>query len=134
MKRLLSALLLALLLSACGPMYETRYTFVPPKGSSGQACILQCENNRMQCEQLAEMRFQNCEDRADREYRDCEHEQVFGYDKKGRWTCVDNCYCWRDSCERDTDRCDALYRTCYQTCGGKVKAQTVCVANCDQQK
>lgn len=29
--------------------------------------------------------------------------------------------------------CDSVYRQCYQTCGGQVLANTVCVAFCDQK-
>ena len=134
MKRYLLLSLLAVILFGCSPVYQTNYTYTPPKSSSGHTCILQCENNKLHCEQLEELRYQNCENKAESEYRDCEHDKVYGYDKKGRWSCVEDCYCWRSSCERNAERCDAQYRICYQTCGGKVKAHTVCVANCEQEK
>jgi len=34
--------LLAALLAACGPIYETRYDFIPPNSSQGMMCVQNC--------------------------------------------------------------------------------------------
>lgn len=122
-----SGLVGLLFLVGCGPMYQTEYIYTPPESSSGSACIFQCENSKQQCQQIQSMRSEDCERRAEYEYQRCE-DRI--YDRKGRdakWY-----ECTRESCTEDTERCEASYRSCYQSCGGRVEAQTRCVSNCDQ--
>lgn len=121
-------LALALLtLIGCGPIYDTQYQFTPPDDGNGRACIYQCENGREQCTELEELREESCENRAESEYQRCADNI---YRRKGRDPKWNECY--RESCSSDTERCENSYRSCYQSCGGKVRAETVCVANCDQ--
>lgn len=115
------------LLSGCGPIYDTQYTFIPPDDGNGRACVYQCENGKQQCEELEELKEESCEERAEAEYARCE-ERI--YRRKGRDPKWNECY--RESCSSDSERCETNYRSCYQSCGGKVNAETVCVANCDQ--
>lgn len=124
-------LFVSLIMSACGPVYQTDYTFTPPTTESGQMCVFQCDNSKLQCGQLEEMKYQNCLDRADREYYNCENNKRYGYNKNGEWVCQDNCYCFRSSCSVNEAICDDRYRMCYQTCGGKVQSRTYCVSNCE---
>jgi len=35
------------------------------------------------------------------------------------------------TCNRNCNYCEETYRTCYTSCGGKVSARRVCVADCD---
>ena len=114
-------------LTGCGPMYQTEYIYTPPKSQTGNACVFQCENSKQQCQQIQEMRSEDCERRAEYDYQRCE-DRI--YDREGRdakWY-----ECSRESCTADVERCEATYRSCYQSCGGKVEAQTRCVSNCDQ--
>ncbi len=106
-----------LMLAGCGPMYETQYSFVPPENESARACIFQCENGKLQCHQLEEMKEENCENRADRDYYRCK-------DRGEK-------YCYRESCSVDYERCEGQYRSCYQACGGRVESRQVCVAFCN---
>ncbi|MFN8392204.1 MAG: hypothetical protein U0136_18070 [Bdellovibrionota bacterium] len=111
----------------CGPVYDTQYQFVPPENASGRSCIFQCENSRQQCRQLEDYRVEDCERHSDYEKDRCEEDL---YRRKGRdpkWY-----ECTGESCTADYDRCDETYRSCYQSCGGEVHAETRCVANCDK--
>jgi hypothetical protein len=122
-------LLLIVALMGCGPVYQTDYIFRPPEDYNGRNCILQCDNMKMQCEQSAEMSYQDCEHRNAIEYDHCMRREKV-YNKKG--DCIENCYCSQDtwSCSRDFSRCDLNYRQCYRNCGGTVLEQNRCVSNC----
>ncbi|MDC0358915.1 hypothetical protein OAO01_08870 [Oligoflexia bacterium] len=132
LKAFTPGLFLSVLLVACSPVYRTDYAYIPPTSAQGKTCIFQCENTKIQCIQLEEMRYERCLDRADREYDRCERNKRYGYNKKGEWECQDNCYCFRSSCTLNESRCEERYRSCYQTCGGKVEGNTYCVSNCDK--
>lgn len=103
----------------CGPMYETQFFYTPPDSPQGQVCASQCEMNKINCEQLEDMRKENCEYRARQEYEDCLR---YRYDD----------YCYEESCSADYTRCERMYNSCYTACGGKVTSQQVCVAFCNQ--
>ncbi|MCB0317712.1 MAG: hypothetical protein KDD56_03080 [Bdellovibrionales bacterium] len=118
--------------ASCGPVYKTDYSFTAPTTQSGKTCVFQCENTKLQCVQLEEMRYERCLDRADREYDRCERNKRYKYKANGDVECVSNCYCYRSSCSINEDSCDERYRSCYQACGGKVKATTYCVSNCEK--
>ena len=111
----------------CGPMYETRYSFTPPKSANGRTCIFQCDNSRMQCRNFEEMHKSNCEMRGQLEEQRCENDIRYREGREPKWY-----ECSTSSCSADYDRCDEIYRGCYQMCGGEVRSETVCVANCDQ--
>ncbi len=117
----------ALALSSCGPIYDTVYDFTPPESNAGRACIYQCENSRGQCRQLEEYRADDCERRSDYEVERCEREIWRRKGREPKWY-----ECGGESCSANLDRCDEQYRSCYQSCGGRIRSETRCVANCDQ--
>ncbi len=116
---------LLLFVSGCGPIYDTRYYYTPPQDPGAQSCIFQCENMKMQCEQLEMMKVENCNQRARMDQDRC-RENIR---RQGREPKSDECN-YFSSCSPDNERCDAQYRICYQNCGGKVHAEEVCVFNC----
>ncbi|MCB0323833.1 MAG: hypothetical protein KDD69_09680 [Bdellovibrionales bacterium] len=125
--------LLVLLSTGCSPVYQTDYTFTPPESSEGRACVFQCENTKLQCQQLQQSRYDLCLQRAELAYQNCEARKIYRYDyDKGEAKCVENCFCYRESCSVDTTSCDAQHRACYQTCGGGVSSRTYCVSNCEE--
>ena len=125
--------LLSVSLIACGPVYHTDYTFDPPGSQSGRTCVLQCDNSKLLCDQLTESRYDSCLQRAELQYQSCESRKIYRIDyESGKTKCVENCYCYRESCSRDEETCDKQYRSCYQTCGGKVTSRTYCVSNCEE--
>ena len=122
-------LLMVSFLTACGPVYRTEYTFKPPRTATGRNCAFQCETSRGQCRQIEDLRVDRCEDNSRREVQDCEDRLRWDKNRDSKWY-----ECTGDSCTADYDRCDELYRSCYQSCGGNVTSQTVCVANCEKAR
>ncbi len=121
------ALLACLGYAGCGPAFETQYNFTPPPTSEGKTCAFQCDNSRLQCRQLEDYRAQDCQRQSEWDRRQCEEDI---YRRKGRepkWY-----ECGGSSCNTDYERCEGLYRSCYQSCGGRIDAQRVCVSGCDQ--
>ncbi|HMO01741.1 MAG TPA: hypothetical protein PKD37_02570 [Oligoflexia bacterium] len=114
------------LLSSCGPVFETKYTYIPPKSASGASCVANCSITQSQCEDMERMRYQTCEERAQMNYDSCVLSHRLTGEKE-KWY-----DCWRDSCSMDLEKCAERYRICYQSCGGRVLGETVCTANCDK--
>ncbi len=138
MSRLLSLCLgLLALLSACGPIYETQYSLIPPSSVEGRRCVGQCQQNRTICRQSCTISQQACVNdartRALYEYQAYVARQTA--EKKPVKKSVsdfEHSYgCSSNSCE---DRCEANYRDCFGgLCGGQITAQRVCTMFCDQQ-
>ena len=139
MLRLLTLCLAVMaLLSACGPVYETQYSLIPPASAEGRLCVNQCQQNRNFCRQNCGMMQQACvneaRSRALYEYqayvnrRNAEKQPI-----KKSVSDFDRSYsCGNSSCEA---RCEADYRDCFGgSCGGQVLAKTVCTAFCDEGK
>ncbi len=139
MLRLLTLCLAVMaLLSACGPVYETQYSLIPPASAEGRLCVNQCQQNRNFCRQNCGMMQQACvneaRSRALYEYqayvnrRNAEKQPI-----KKSVSDFDRSYsCGNSSCEA---RCEADYRDCFGgSCGGQVVAKTVCTAFCDEGK
>ncbi len=120
---------LLILLSACGPIYSTKYRFIPPQDVWSRQCITEClrindncytqaENRaakeRMQCEQAASIRYATCIATAKTE--------------AASKNCSQHSFCNQTA---DTSRCDSEYRHCYQNCGGIVEAYQVCEFGCN---
>ena len=139
MLRLLSLCLAVMaLLSACGPVYETQYSLVPPSSAEGRLCVNQCQQNRNYCRQNCGMSQQACvneaRSRALYEYQAYVNRQQA--EKKPIKKSVgdfDRSYsCGNSSCEA---RCESDYRDCFGgSCGGQVVAKRVCTAFCDQER
>ncbi|MBP9837783.1 MAG: hypothetical protein KBC84_03630 [Proteobacteria bacterium] len=116
---------LSTVLYSCGPIYDTQYQFIPPDSPQGRACIYQCENSKSQCHELERYRSDDCEYRAKLDQQRCEDDVWRRTGKAPKWY-----ECGAESCSPNSDRCDGDYRHCYEMCGGRVDARTVCVANC----
>jgi hypothetical protein len=98
----------------CGPVYDSDYSFTPPSTPEGSSCVNKCKNARASCEQDVDARLKDCERRTQRE---CE----------GRQDCYTPYYCGVP----DYEQCESQYRSCYQSCGGTVKSEEICVMGCD---
>lgn len=125
--RIFCATSLVVACAACGPVYDTTYSFRPPPTSTGRVCASQCETSRYQCLQLEEVRSRECQYRADRDRDYCERQIRIDKGRSPKWY-----ECGTESCSADEEHCESSYRNCYQACGGSVTADTRCVANCDK--
>jgi hypothetical protein len=99
--------------TSCGPIYDTKYSLTPPSTSEGKTCISQCDNARLQCEQMERLNETVCELRNSI----CEGKL--------------DCFGFSHFCLANYSRCDKHYVNCYQTCGGKVESKKVCVMGCN---
>lgn len=137
MTRLLTLCLgLLALLSACGPIYDTQYSLIPPASVEGRRCVGQCQQNRTICRQSCTISQQAClndaRTRALYEYQAYVSRQTAEKQPiKKSVSDFERTYgCGTNSCE---DRCEANYRDCFGgLCGGQVVAQKVCTAFCDE--
>lgn len=123
---LITLTLAVLLITGCGPVYNTTYRLTPPKSASGRSCILNCSTIQSQCEHLERIEADRCEDRSRWEQRECERDFERRGEKPKWYDCV------ADSCTPELERCEEQYRRCYESCGGEVHAETVCVSGCDK--
>lgn len=71
-------------LVSCGPVYETRYSFTPPRSAEGRSCAFQCQNGKLQCQQIEEMQEQRCNENARWEQRRCQRD-LENRGKKEHW-------------------------------------------------
>ncbi len=122
----IAAILLLLGLCSCGPIYETRHSFTPPKSAEGRNCTFQCQTVKMQCQQIEEMQEQRCNENARWQQRRCQQD-LENRGKKERWY-----DCGLETCTADSERCEETYRSCYQSCGGRVDSTSVCTYNCEK--
>ncbi len=134
-KKLLIISFLCGILCACGPIYHTDYSYSPPTSSSGKSCIAQCQQSQFLCQQLNDSRKQNCINTAKQDalYRYELYKSTQLSQKKPIEKTLDSFMILPYDCNISQD-CEAQYRTCFTTCGGKVFAKTRCVYNCDNQK
>lgn len=136
MKRLLSIGYLvaaALLLTACGPIYRTDYTYVPPKSSKGPMCIAQCEQSRNTCNQMCEMQKQTC--RAQGRQTALLEYQIYKNDQERSGRKVKKTIDDFDHSYYDCDHacgCQENFNICYTACGGQIQEHRVCTAFCDK--
>jgi hypothetical protein len=109
------------MLSACAPIYQTRYSYAPPSSPVGMACISNCSMAQNNCEQLGAIREEACKTRAEIAYQYCLKNNK------------DHFYCRREDCGNhyDSDHCVNQYNVCYQSCGGTITPTQVCVAFCN---
>jgi hypothetical protein len=124
-----------LVVTGCGPIYETQYRMIPPPDANGRMCATQCQQTQTYCRSNCQMIEQAClgneRERAHREYEHYVWERRSqGLALKRSPDSFYNAYtCSRDSCEAS---CADDYRQCYATCGGTVIPNRVCTAFCDQ--
>ncbi|WP_448206825.1 hypothetical protein [Azospirillum sp. sgz302134] len=134
LKQICALLFLLLLpLSACGPMYDTQYTMVPPRSAEGRMCVMSCQQGQNFCRQSCQMEQQSCRadarERAMMDYRAYVHTQTVERKPIKKSPSDFERSCSTSSCE---SRCESDHRQCYVDCGGQVIARQVCTFNCDK--
>ncbi len=114
MKRIL--ILGLLFITACSAVYETNYTFVPPKDSAGRECSNRCIVKKDKC-------YQACrQDHTTNKIIDDISNFITGSKKH------DSTSRKKTSCKSS---CDVDHRNCHSNCGGKVIENKECIAFCD---
>ena len=115
-------------LAACAPVYQTRYTLLPPATREGRACANGCLYMNTTC-------IGNCRQMK----LECNwaRQSALFYDGYGYRHHLGGTYgmntplngdCSAISC---IENCNAAVRACHINCGGTIQATSVCTANCD---
>lgn len=131
---LVFVMVLAAGVTACGPVYETSYSYTPPRSAEGRMCTSQCQQIQNLCLQNCRLEQQTCTSQARAEaasdYSAYVAERTAAKAPvKKRQSDFDYSYrCSSDSaCE---SRCGNDFRFCYSNCGGQITSQRVCTAFC----
>lgn len=122
------------LVSACGPIYKTTYTYDPPDAWSGRKCVNRClavqSRCKIACRRSNQACIANAQDEGAFRYRQYARKQRRAGKKivlgPGDFTDTQACH---ESCG-----CGTNYRECYLNCGGKVITHRRCVAFCPKPK
>jgi hypothetical protein len=127
-------LLITLVLAAgCSPLYKTTYEYLPLNSAAKESCASACNSSFTICTQNATAINQQCQTGAEISYQLCQASQLWGYDNKGNYVCLANCFCMRSFCaDPDFEPCNETHRSCYIGCGGSISALTECVRNCEK--
>ncbi|NWG45951.1 MAG: hypothetical protein HXY25_05310 [Alphaproteobacteria bacterium] len=128
--------LLALLtLLACGPIYDTQYSYAPPPTAEGRVCAMQCQQTEAYCARSCDLEAETC--RAEQRAEAAEAYERYVRDRSRAGKSIDRSLSDFDqsymcsssgSCR---SQCSASYRGCFSACGGAVSAERVCVAFCN---
>lgn len=130
---LLFALALCLLTPACGKSVPTAPKFELPGNPGGRMCINQCRVAKDYCRENCALEQRRCmtdvQTQAMKDYDYYAQEQFqmhlpldlrpSDFEKPEK--------CKPDSCY---DSCESPYRSCFETCGGKIVATTSCQFFC----
>ena len=131
LRNLCCLLLITSFITACGPMYTTTYSYVGPKDTKGQMCVMQCQQSKSLCQRLCSSESENCKSRAMGDAR-FKYEEYLSERRSQGKTAEKNMNSFYDSSECGrTCNCDDDYRSCFQLCGGQVIPQTTCTAFCN---
>ena len=63
----MAMMVLVLAVVGCGPIYETVYSYQPPRSGEGKMCAGQCQQTSRYCKQNCQMAEQTCKANAQRD-------------------------------------------------------------------
>jgi len=140
--RCLSQMAAGAYLSACvpwpheppQPVYETVSEYTPPPDPQGKLCLINCQTNQNQCEQIRQLQENQNRQMQYMQDRDCRQQRA-SYDRcissGGGWSCPEpHCPSYGTMTNSFNQNCQSQYDQCYQNCGGTVKSRHECVRNC----
>lgn len=117
-----------ILITACGPIYDTSYVLTPPKTSAGSDCVSECRYHESTCKRWVRDRYERCQEYNREESRDCSDRIRREKNRNPKWTECGNV----EACDSSESTCEAEYRDCFQSCGGKVEEVKRCIMNCEE--
>ncbi|AIL65850.1 hypothetical protein NOVO_07560 [Rickettsiales bacterium Ac37b] len=124
------------MLSACAPIYGTKYNYIPPEYPEGRTCVSMCLMQKGQCFNNCNNTEQMCISSAQIvEMAKIATENNKNSEKYGRYDYYHNYnrnYDYR--CDSNKTNCENFcyndYNLCYQNCGGMVIEDRYCTAFC----
>jgi hypothetical protein len=126
-------LMITTLISACGPVYQSHYTYAPPHAAMEKKCVAQCLQGKNSCLRLCDLKNQRCVERA--HYKGLERYTAYKQEqlRNGKAITKSVSYFEDRSVCRKACSCTISFNTCYSACGGQVKEHKKCVAFCDKK-
>jgi len=132
LKKFILFFLSLFLLSGCGPMYNSSYSFEQPKSFSGKQCSNTCLQNRTNCQMQCNTQNELCRTNARQAalptyvlYLANKEEQA-----KNPHKTVDD-FADYSNCNSSCG-CDETYNQCFSNCGGIITENRQCVAFCSK--
>jgi len=132
LRLLIVLVMLTSLLTACGPVYQSHYTYQAPTTRMDQKCAAQCMQGKSSCLQICDLKNLRCVQRVhqDAEYRYQQYRQT-QLSRGARVTKSLRQFEDRTEC-RKSCTCRVTFNTCYSACGGQVFEHKKCIAFCDE--
>ena len=133
---ILFLLFLLLSLSACGPIYNTSYSFSQPKSTSGKQCTNACLQNRSVCNMQCNAQNEQCRVNARKIALPTYLLYLVNQGKEeqprrhNRDRTIDD-FANYSNCSSICD-CESTYNQCFSGCGGIVTENRQCVVFCDK--
>lgn len=127
-------ILVGLLVQACGPQFETRYSYAPPPTDAGKLCATQCQTVKTYCRRTCAAEEGSCkaqqQSRAQYDYNQYVRKQQAAKREIER---SPNSFLSYGACSTGgcNENCDGDFRICYSTCGGQVQESVVCTSGCE---
>lgn len=127
-------LILFAFITGCGPITDTSYEIVQPKGKNAQMCADNCLLSKTNCQQTCEMKDMSCKAQEDRKAREDymdyvtvrQNQQLAVVRTESSFR--RNYNCGTRVCMND---CMEDHHACHINCGGKVIPHTYCTAFCN---
>ena len=120
-----------LILSACGPIYSTTYTYEPPQEWRGRKCVNRCLEDKSYCKVQDERLNRDC--RRDEQLAAVPAYIFYVSEQKKLGKPIDrsqDSFANYSNC-RTNSGCENNYNQCYSNCGGHVITNRVCTAFCN---
>lgn len=134
MTRILTLLLLAITITACGPVYKTEYRFQTPPTQQGKVCANNCLDKMEACKANCRTSIAECKRikslEAENAYLHYVNERrADGKEVEKTKRSFENFSGCNLKCE---EGCESVHRICHSNCGGNVVEHRYCTAFCDQ--
>ncbi len=125
-----------LLLASCGPIYEIRETFVPPKNETGRKCLNDCLKAKDICSKENLEKKEVCRQEEYLKASGSYNLYIMQQSHKGeKVKKTQDDFANYQKCEGlyNDSECDKNYNLCFTNCGGKIISNKECVAFCDKE-
>jgi len=124
---------IAVLISACGPVYKTDYRFQTPPTAQGKVCAQGCLDKMQSCQNACRAEQAECRHlqslKAENAYlRYVTERQRTNQEIKKNQSDFESFSACNTDCD---DQCAAVQRICHVNCGGNVTETRYCTAFCD---
>ncbi len=125
-------LFFSLLVTGCGPMYNSSYSFEQPKSFSGKQCSNTCLQNRTSCQMQCSTQNEMCRTNARQAAMPTYVLYLANKTEKSKNPnkTIDD-FADYSPCNASCG-CDETYNQCFSNCGGVITEHKQCVAFCSQ--